>query len=497
MANVSGASTKSQPLVLVVDDDEAARTLVLKDLAGTCRVLSAPDIATGLALCRREQAEVVLLDVEVPKEPGGPCVASAGVDAIADFRAASAVAEVVIFSQHDKARLGMEALRRGAFDFVVKPYYPEEILSCVARALERGRTQREVAYLRGEVDALKGGGHVYGRTETMARIKRLLEAAAPTDAPVLITGETGTGKELVARALHAGSGRPGPFIAVHLAAVPADLVESTLFGHERGAFTGALRSQPGRFEIARGGTLFFDEIGELSPATQVKLLRVVQEGEFERVGGTRVTVTDVRIVAATHRNLREEVKKGTFREDLFFRLNVVPIELPPLRERLEDLPALAALFLERHARRYGRGVRSIHPGVVNLLRLYEWPGNIRELEHLIQRMVVVKSQGVELVESDLPLEYRYPAFLQQSSSPGRAPGDEVVLRAAIEAFEQDFILKTLARCNWNRNRAAELLGIHRATMFRKLNRHGLYGSAVEPLHPSAGRAEREPDDPDA
>jgi DNA-binding NtrC family response regulator len=473
-------------MVLVVDDSELTRAMAQQDLAAAgLGARAAASIDEGLELARTGRVDVILLDIEMPRAKGGRKEPRAGIDAIADFAREAPGADVIMFSQHDRAELGMEALRCGARDFLAKPYLPEQLLAVIERAREHRRSQREIARLRDEVHDLKGGPLVFGTSAAMREVRQLISAVAPTDATVLIAGETGTGKELVARMLHAESTRrDGPMVAVNLAAIPRDLVESALFGHERGAFTGALRAQIGHFEAADGGTLLFDEIGELDLATQVKLLRVLQAGSFARLGSTKEVAANVRIVAATNRDLAAEVKAGRFREDLYYRLMIVPIVLPALRERLEDLEPLVTLFVERMARKYARPVPKVDRAVLAHLRLYEWPGNVRELEHLVERLIVIKPAGEAIVEHDLPIEYRYATLLAggDGAAAEAAAGDaSPVLRRAIAVFEQDFILRTLARCGWNRNKAAARLAIHKATLFRKLNRYGLYGTAIEPV----------------
>ena len=459
-----------RPVVLVVDDDEAVRAIAESDLEDAgYEPLTAQTLSAALAIGSRRDVNVVLLDIVLPRDPREPARARAGLEAIAEFRAVCPAAEIVMLSAHDCAQLGMEAVRLGASDFVVKPYHPaEQLVSAVARAIERGRTRREVTYLREEVNALKGT-FLAGKSPAMRRVMDEIRAVAVTDAAVLLTGETGTGKELAARAIHAlGPRKDGPFVAVNVAALPKDLVEATLFGHERGAFTGATQSHPGRFETARGGTLLLDEIGELDPGLQVKLLRVLQEGEFERVGGSKTIHCDVRVVAATNRDLREDIRTQRFRQDLYFRLAVVPLALPPLRERLEDVPELVSLFLDRYARKHARPRPAVDEKVLDHFCHYDWPGNVRELEHLIQRLIVLKPPGKAIVPEDLPLEYR---------GVGRDPPAEcngnTELRAWVEASERDLILRTLTRCGGNRHKAAAALGIHPATMFRKLNRLGI------------------------
>ena len=464
------------PVVLVVDDDEAVRAIAESDLedAGYAPA-TADSVSAALAIASRREVDVVLLDIVLPRASGEPVQPRGGIEAIPELRAACPAAEIVMLSAHDCAQLGMEALRRGASDFVVKPYHPaEQLVSAVARAIERGRTRREVTYLREEVDALKGT-FVAGPSAAMRRLMDELDAVAATDATVLLTGETGTGKELVARAIHArGPRRDGPFVAINVAALPDGLVESTLFGHERGAFTGAMQSRPGRFETARGGTLLLDEIGELNPALQAKLLRVLQEAEFERLGGTKTIPCDVRVIAATNRDLREDVRERRFRQDLYFRLAVVPLSLPPLRDRIEDLPELVSVFLDRYSRKYARPRPDVDAQVLEHLRRYDWPGNVRELEHLVQRLIVLKPPGQAIVEEDLPVEYRGASLV--GADVGAAAQGNPQLRAWLETSERDLILRTLARCGGNRHQAAALLGIHPATMFRKLHRLGIQGA---------------------
>jgi DNA-binding NtrC family response regulator len=463
-------------MVLVVDDDEAVRAIAESDLQDAgYDAATADSVATALGIASRRNVDVVLLDIVLPRGSGEPVQPRGGIDAIPELRAACPAAEIVMLSAHDHAQLGMEAVRRGASDFVVKPYHPaEQLVSAVVRAIERGRTRREVTYLREEVEALKGT-FVVGPSPAMRRFMKELDAVAATDATILLTGETGTGKELVARALHArGLRKDGPFVAINVAALPDGLVESTLFGHERGAFTGAVQSRPGRFETARGGTLLLDEIGELDPALQAKLLRVLQEAEFERLGGTKTIPCDVRVIAATNRDLREDVRERRFRQDLYFRLAVVPLSLPPLRERIEDLDELVSVFLDRYSRKYARPRPEVDAKVFEHLHRYDWPGNVRELEHLVQRLIVLKPPGKPIMADDLPLEYRGASLA--AAEMGAAADGNTELRSWLEASERDLILRTLARCSGNRHRAAALLGIHPATMFRKLNRLGIQSS---------------------
>ena len=417
--------------VLVVDDEPSVCASVRAILDGTCRVLEAEDGAAAMEQLRRHDVDLVLLDERMPGE--------AGLDVLARIKAFDVSIVVALVSAVHEVRTVVEALKRGAYDYLTKPFGLDEITMLVHRALEKRALEREVLCLRSEltVPGHEGGGFrpMIGRHRTMVRIYQLVAQIAGTPTTVLITGESGTGKELVARALHHQSPRRAqPFVAVNVAAIPDTLIESELFGHERGAFTGAVARKLGKFELAQGGTVFLDEIGSLRLDLQAKLLRVLQEREIERVGGVRPAPVDVRVLAATNTNLRQAVRQRAFREDLYYRLNVVPVLVPPLRDRRDDIPLLVEHFITKFSRECRRDVRGISAGALDTLAGYDWPGNVRELENVIHRAVVL-ARGPVLQMQDVPLDVampgnRFAPGRRHRSAPGRRPGP---VRAPISA----------------------------------------------------------------
>jgi DNA-binding NtrC family response regulator len=405
----------------------------------------------------------------------------AGIDVLPRIKAADPSTVVVIATAVRELRTAVEALKRGAYDYLTKPFDVDDILLLAQRAFEKRALEREVLYLRsalagapsdagGLAGAFEG---MVGRHPEMVRIYQLITQLAPTPTTVLITGESGTGKELVARAIHARSGRQGPFVAVNVAAIPDSLIESELFGHERGAFTGAHARKLGRFELAHGGTVFLDEIGSLRLDLQAKLLRALQEREIERLGGVRTVPVDVRILAATNVNLKNAVRARTFREDLYYRLNVVPIHVPPLRERREDIGSLVQYFVRKIARECSRDVRGVSAGALEVLTRYDWPGNVRELENVLHRAVVLARSSVIQLQ-DVPLDVAMP---ETGSRVGEDTGPP--LREALEQFERQYILRVLEGVGWNVSHAARRLGVHRNTVLTKLSAWGIQ-------RPSAG-----------
>ena len=458
------AQTARRGTVLVVDDEEGVRASVRAILEETCDVLEAANGAQALEVMKAHEIDLVMLDQRMPGE--------AGIDVLPRIKAADPSTVVVIATAVRELRTAVEALKRGAYDYLTKPFDVDDILMLAQRALDKRALEREVLYLR---SALAGGApdagglagsfeRMVGRHPEMARIYQLITQIASTPTTVLITGESGTGKELVARAIHARSERRGqPFVAVNVAAIPEALVESELFGHERGAFTGAHAKKLGRFELAHGGTVFLDEIGTLRLDLQAKLLRVLQEREIERLGGVRAIPVDVRIVAATNVNLKDAVRARAFREDLYYRLNVVPIHVPPLRERREDIGPLAQYFVRKIARECGRDVRGVSAGALEVLTRYDWPGNVRELENVLHRAVVLtRSQVIYL--QDVPLDVAMP---ETGSRVGEDTGPP--LRDALEQFERQYILRVLEGVGWNVSHAARRLGVHRNTVLTKLS----------------------------
>jgi two-component system, NtrC family, response regulator AtoC len=362
----------------------------------------------------------------------------------------------------------LEAMRRGAYDYISKPFNADEVILTLRKAEEREQLRREVAWLRRAVGALPGFQDVIARSEGMREVVDLASRVAPFPSTVLITGESGSGKEAIARAIHKASPRAQkPFVAVNCGAIPENLLESELFGHEKGAFTGADRARVGVFEEADGGTLFLDEIGELGQTLQVKLLRVLQERTIRRVGGTGERSVDVRVLTATARDLVEEVKGGRFRDDLYYRINVVQVHVPPLRTRPEDIPPLAQHFLERHARRLGIPVPPLPPELLPVLASYPWPGNVRELENALERTLVV-SGGVPTAEH-LPPHIRSGRELFEV----RDDGDDLSVKRRLPALERSLIERALKRCGGNRTRAAEILELSVRALSYKIQDYGL------------------------
>jgi DNA-binding NtrC family response regulator len=380
---------------------------------------------------------------------------------------------VVMITAHGSEKIAVEAMKGGADDYVPKPFDNDEIRLVVQRALERTRLQRENRLLLEQAQRQFGLGKIIGSGAAMQQVFETIQKVAETDLTVLVRGESGTGKELVAQALHNRSARKNrPFVAVNCAAISRELVESELFGHEKGAFTGADARRQGRFEAAEGGTIFLDEIGDMSPETQAKILRVLQERSFERVGGTHPIEVDVRVVAATHRNLEDEVKNGNFREDLYYRLKVVGIDLPPLRERSQDVPALAQRFLEEVTERLGHEKKNIGEGALTALARHPWPGNVRELRNVIEQALVL-APGSTLEESDLNLDSGEEAALSPDGSGyGEVPFSEAKKRA-VEGFERTFLLQALRDNGGNISRAAESIGMVRQSLQQKIRELGL------------------------
>ena len=447
---------KPSRTVLIVEDEANMRrvlcALLERDGFGT---IEASDGDAALERLAREPVDAILTDLRMPKRNG--------LELLEAVRRTHPEIPVVVLTAHGTVGSAVEALKQGAFDYLTKPFDPDEIRQVMEKAVSTRRlASREVRVLADEdAEPL-----LCGPSQALAEVRHVIERVAPTPATVLITGESGTGKEIVARGLHRASLRnSGPFLKINCAAIPEGLLESELFGYERGAFTGAVGRKPGRFELADGGTLFLDEIGEMPLSAQPKLLRAIQEGRFYRVGGTETVHVDVRLVAATNRDLREEVRTGRFREDLFYRLHVVPIHLPPLRERPEDIPPLARLFLGRFAARLKRPVTDIDPLAMELLRAHSWPGNIRELENAIERATLL-CDGSALTQRDLPPEVR-PAAQRATSSLEPTPLRERI-RAATERIERDAILEALRMTEGNVTRAARKLGLSRRGLQLKM-----------------------------
>ena len=441
--------------VLIVDEDRTTRDRLSGILGRHYRVLVAATGEAAFALLMKEQAEIVLLDVCLP--------GISGLDALRILRENYPLSEVIMISALGDVELAVQAMKQGAYHYVTKDVEDGALLSLVQRAGEHLDLNRRVLSLSDQVaDAERE--FVIGPSAAMQAVADLVRRVAKLPATILILGESGTGKELLARKIHRDSDRPeGPFVTVNLAAIPRDLVESTLFGHERGAFTGAVRQQIGKFELAGGGTLFLDEIGDLRLDLQGKLLRAIQEGEIERVGGHKPIRTDFRLVAATNVDLERAVKEGRFRDDLYYRINVIPIRLPPLRERRDEVPELVRFFVRRYNARFRKQVAEVSPGALEMLAAYWWPGNVRELENLVERLVAM-SDGGWIGEDDLPLEYQ---MAREEPADG---GDDGRLQRAVATFERNVIVKALERHDWNVTATARYLGLPLSTMKSKMER---------------------------
>jgi DNA-binding NtrC family response regulator len=450
----------ARPLILVVDDDPGVREsfrLILEDYYD---VVDVPDGPSALDVVRASPMDLVLLDIRLPGMDG--------IEVLERIKAIDDRAEVILVTAVKTVRTAVAAMKLGAFDYLTKPFEEDELLSLASRALERRTLEREVALLRSELARTHDLDEIVGKHPLMEKLHGLIAQVARTSTTVLITGESGTGKELVARAIHRhGSRREGPFVAVNPAAIVESLIESELFGHERGSFTGAHQRKLGKFELAQGGTLFLDEIGTLRADLQAKLLRVLQEREIERVGGTRSIKIDVRVIAATNTNLKDAVSRGTFREDLYYRLNVVPIVVPPLRERAQDVPLLAEYFLRRDTRDFNKRIEGLSPEAVAALQAYRWPGNVRELENVIERCVVL-ADGPVIQLNDLPLD----VLLPQQATRVRA-AEALPLNEATDQFERQIVLRVLERVGWNLTEAGRILAIHRNSLRMKLARWGV------------------------
>ncbi len=445
-----------RPVVLIVDDEEPIRKTLTLLLDEHYETISVPDAMQAIDVVRTKGVDIVLMDINLPGMDG--------IEALVKIREVDPDVGVVMLSASDSAKQAVIALKKGAYDYITKPFEYDDLLSTLTRYADRLNLKSEVDFLKEELSSKSPHGMIVSRSPAMNRVFDLMQRVAQTSSNVLITGESGTGKELVARAIHSIGVRGNkPFVAVNCGAVPAELMESELFGHEKGAFTGAYARKIGRFEYAHGGTIFLDEVATLPLALQVKLLRVLQEKTFERVGSNSPITVDIRVIAATNVDLEREVRNGNFREDLYYRLKVVPIELPPLRERKADIPVLVSHFLQRHCRNLGRPVLKISKEAVDSLMSYSWPGNIRELENFIERLVVLARNGEELTIEDLPVGMFYSDADDDESS---FEGEDY--REALRNFERRLIIKELARTNWNRVEAARRMHMHRNTLLMKM-----------------------------
>jgi DNA-binding NtrC family response regulator len=451
--------------VLVAEDDRVARDLLCEILRGEGYEVDAVDDGAG-AVERAQEGRYDLVVSDVRMERSG------GLDVLAAFISKAPSTPVILITAFGDVAGAMEAIQRGAYDYVSKPFNIEELRLTVARALERKRFAEQKAEPSESKTHLQD---IVGKSAVMLEVYKLVARVAMSTATVLVEGESGTGKELVARAIHTHSPRAGaPFVPVNCTALTESLLESELFGHARGAFTGAVAAKRGLFETANGGTMFLDEIGDMGPKMQAQLLRTLQDGEVKPVGGSEPIRVDVRIVCATNKDLDEEVKAGRFREDLYFRINVVTVHLPPLRERREDVPILVAHFLAKLARRERRAAAALSPETLKLLNAYSWPGNVRELENAIERAVAV-AKGNVVIPSDLPPEVGGGAGTAAALAAGGGGGGEsgiIADRPSLAELERRYIQLVLTESGGNKKKAAEKLGIDRRTLYRALEREG-------------------------
>jgi two-component system nitrogen regulation response regulator NtrX len=439
----------SKPVILIVDDEAGIR----ESLSGILEdegydILTADSGEEAVRILKETSPDLIFLDIWL--------TGMDGIKTLQEIKAMKPDVPVIMISGHGSIELAVKATQTGAYDFLEKPLSLERVLLVSKRAIEKRTLERENITLK---ENLTRKWKLVGESQKIRDLREQVEMAARSNSRVLIFGESGTGKEVAARLLHEKSLRAGkPFIEVNCAAIPQELIESELFGHEKGSFTGAFEKKNGKFELADGGTLFLDEIGDMSLQTQAKVLRVIETQEFQRVGGNKNINVDVRIIAATNKDLREEGKKGSFREDLFFRLNVIPLFIPPLRERKEDIPILVEYFLDSLAAEYGRPPRKILPEALKYLQSYDWPGNVRELKNVIERLVIMTpSNRIDAKNLFIPVEHEGPDYFQYKT-----------LKDARDSFEKDYITKKLEENNWNISRTAEILDVERSNLHRKI-----------------------------
>ncbi len=445
--------------MMVVDALGDSRERLATPLKRDYRVLRAASGEAALALMEREEIDLLISDVQLP--------GVTGLELLQIVRANYPLAESILVADGSDLEGAVQAIKLGAYHFLGKDADPDTLRTAVAHASERQDLNRRLITLRDEVQDIGDREFVVGPSRAMQDVIDVVNKVGPLSATVLILGESGTGKELLARMIHRASADGGqtpdrPFIAVNLAAIPRDLVESTLFGHERGAFTGAVQQRIGKFELASGGSLFLDEIGDLRLDLQAKLLRAIQEDEIERVGGTKPIKTSFRLIAATNVDLERAVKDGTFRGDLFFRLNVIPVRLPPLRDRLDDVPELAEFFLRRYNSRFNKSIKGIAQSTLRMLGHYWWPGNIRELENLIER-VVATCDGEWITDDDLPIDFQVAELDHQED-------EKSLLDRALATFERNYIIRALEKQAWNITQTARYLGVPLSTLKFKIDR---------------------------
>lgn len=454
-----------KPSILVVDDEQQILKAVQRYLGEKGYDVVTSDHYDGaLSALSRQPFNVALIDLKLGDR--------SGIDLIAQIKKEHPETLCMIFTGYGTIDSAIQAVKAGAYHYITKPFRLEDLETLLSQALETRRVKRENQILKKEVSSKFAMKSLIGVSDPMKSVYSLIEKVADTDSTVLLLGESGTGKELVAKAIHYGSRRADrPMVAVNCGAIPEELLESELFGHVKGAFTGAVATRPGRFEMAEGGTIFLDEIGDMSPRLQVKILRVLQERKFEPVGSNKTMEVDVRIIAATNKNLEKAMKENYFREDLYYRLHVIPVRLPPLRERMEDVPLLLNFFMKRYAQENGRDLPHINNEAMFALSHYSWPGNVRELENMVERLVILKHEG-DITMADLPERFHISSDEDRGTFV-QIPETGLSFKDVVDDFENQLILKALEKTGWNKNKAAQLLQLNRTTLVEKIKKRQL------------------------
>ena len=457
----------AQKTILVADDDASIRSLLKQLLAD--EGFAVHEASTGIEVVdkvKESSPDLVIMDVRMPELDG--------IEALARLKSTNPKTAVLIMTAFGSSNAAIRAMELGAFDYITKPFELDKISHSVKRVLDYQDLTQEVEVLRDEISSLVQTERIVGNSPAMQEVYKTVGKVAKADATVLITGESGTGKELVAEALHFNSNRrSGPLVKVSCAALPESLLEAELFGHEKGSFTGAMTQRRGRFEMADKGTIFLDEIAEMTMPTQTKLLRVLQERKIERIGSNLPIKVDIRIVCATNKDLQKQVEQGKFRDDLYYRLNVINIHMPPLRDRKEDIPSLVEHFLAKHRYSATAQPAAISEEAIRRLMEYNWPGNVRELENVIERAVVL-SRGQIITSRELPFG-EHDAGEGEEGEGGEEKGDSSFFKKSVAQFEKDLIMKALRDANGNRSKAAEMLGIYRRLLYAKIKEYGLEG----------------------
>jgi len=445
---------KRKGRILIVDDENGIRQALKMVLQEDNEVILAASGAEAVDAFTQNAFDIVLLDILLPD--------SNGLDLLKTFKETDPNTAVVMVTAVKEIKTAVQAIKAGAYEYIIKPFVVDDLLAVIDRAQEKKKLLQQVSYLKHELQRYHLFEKMIGKDPKMTEVFDLIATVASSDGAVLIQGESGTGKELVARAIHHLSSRKDqPFVVINCAAIPASLMESEIFGHQKGAFTGAVSSVMGKFEVADGGTVFLDDIDCLEVSMQAKLLRVIQEKEFERVGSNKVLKADIRFVAACNKEMQALIQEGRFREDLFYRLNVFPIKLPPLRERRIDIPLLLEHFLDCHAQRTGKPAKRFSDEALARLTAYQWPGNVRELQNLVERLFTITKSDIIGAENLFGLSIAAKQL------------HDMTLREAVNDFEKDFITQVLARVRGNRKKAAEILGVHRNTLLAKINDLGI------------------------